>query len=103
MLFDAWYAQPRHDFQGSPTQIDPCGAEGCQSKASDVMFRVSPRESNLRQTEVQRSNGPASLSGSCTETLRADIRRFRIRGGRQSLRKKNSPKRQQHERLVDGS
>jgi hypothetical protein len=44
MLFDAWYAQPRHDFQGSPTQIDPCGAEGCQSKASDVMFRVSPRE-----------------------------------------------------------
>ena len=44
MLFDACYPHPRHDFQGSPTLIDPCGAEGCQSKASDVMFRVVREE-----------------------------------------------------------
>jgi hypothetical protein len=65
MLFDACYALPRHDFQGSPTLIDPCGVEGCQSKKLLMScFACREKESNLRQTAVQRSNGSASVSGS---------------------------------------
>lgn len=43
VLSEAFFALPRHDFQGGLAHINPCGEEGCQSrrrsKASDVMLR----------------------------------------------------------------